>query len=370
VDTSGSGANGRPFGDPNLAPGKIGTYALNLDGDDYLSNSDPNVLRPASAITLSSWVKADSFNQYSGILGNLYDSGADESGYTLEMYPDHYTFVLTLQDTGRLTRLHGPTAQTGQWYHLVGTYDGATMVMYVNGAPVATAARTGNIDYTTPYNPDGNHIGRFKDNNEDIRVPGQIDQSAIWNRALTLAEVQTLYGAGNGYNLSALAAQPGIIIKETNSTTDVFEADPGQGDSYTVELTTTPSATVTVTITPPAELNVGAGGGNNRNLTFNAAGAPQTVNVTSVINDEQLTIGQLEKVTHKSTSSDVNYARTSPAYGDVQVEILQNECGAWSYSVMDFNQDCYVDLKDFAEFALQWAYCTAPYKTNCQDMIP
>ncbi|MBN2374839.1 MAG: LamG domain-containing protein, partial [Sedimentisphaerales bacterium] len=288
LDTSGSGANGRPFGDPVAGTGKMGS-GLVLDGDDYLSCSDPNVLRPTSEITVASWIKVDSFNPYAAIVGNLYDSGADESGYLLGMWTgDRFTFGLVLDDTGRLTHIEVPSGSqnVAQWYHLVGTYNGANMVFYIDGVPVGVVPRSGNIDYTDPYNPDGTFIGRFKDNNEDERLAGTVDQTAIWDRALSIAEVQTLYGAGNGYDLSALAAKPGIIIRESGGTTDVSENSAGDDDSYTVELTTTPSATVTVTLEPAAGLDVGNGDGVAKDLSFSAAAAPQTVTVVSTVDDE------------------------------------------------------------------------------------
>ena len=36
------------------------------------------------------------------------------------------------------------------------------------------------------------------------------------------------------------------------------------------------------------------------------------------------------------------------------------DCGDWGYHEMDFDENCYVDLRDFAEFASQWLNCTHP----------
>ena len=367
LDTSGSGANGRPFGDPTQVAGKVGSGALALDGDDYLDCSDPNVLEPTSAITVASWVNADSFSPYACVVGNIWDSGSTESGYNLGMWNNN-RYVFALGGGTNATSVLAPTpVQFGQWDHLVGTYDGATVVLYINGVPVGAVAKTGPIDYD-PHNIFGTNIGRFKDDNEDERVTGKIDQSAVWDRALTIAEVQVLYGAGSGYDLSALAAQPGIIVRESGGTTDVSEASSGDDDSYTVELTTTPSASVTVTVEPAAGLDIGNGDGVAKDLSFSAAATPQTVDVVTTVDDATLTVGELIKINHKATSSDADYQRLTPAYGDVQVEILQDECGAWGYATMDFDKNCYVDLKDYAAFAAKWLECTQPDDPECTDL--
>ena len=73
----------------------------------------------------------------------------------------------------------------GTWTHLAVTYDGATLRLYVNGAQVATRARTGNM--VTPPNPlqiGGDSIyGQF--------FTGLIDEVRIYNQARTATDIQT-----------------------------------------------------------------------------------------------------------------------------------------------------------------------------------
>ncbi|MBN2376457.1 MAG: LamG domain-containing protein, partial [Sedimentisphaerales bacterium] len=221
LDTSGSGANGRPFGDPTAGTGKMGN-GLVLDGDDYLSCSDPNVLQPTKAITLASWVKADDFNAYAAAISNLYDSGSVESGYFLGAWTSgNYAFTLEGATNGQVLTGQGVA---DQWNHLVGTFDGTTVVFYINGVPVAFAARSVDINHNNPHNIDGTSIGRFKDNNEDERFPGTLDQTVMWDRALGITEVLALYNAGAG---TALSGKEGIIIRESGGTTDVSENSAG-----------------------------------------------------------------------------------------------------------------------------------------------
>jgi len=42
---------------------------------------------------------------------------------------------------------------------------------------------------------------------------------------------------------------------------------------------------------------------------------------------------------------------------DVDVEVGDNECGAWGYDRRDVNHDCYVNLGDFALHYTQWLFC-------------
>jgi hypothetical protein len=73
---------------------------------------------------------------------------------------------------------------TNTWTHLAGTYDGATMRMYVNGVQVSSRAQTGQIAISTsPLQIGGDTIyGQY--------FPGRIDEVRIYNRALSATEIQ------------------------------------------------------------------------------------------------------------------------------------------------------------------------------------
>ena len=44
----------------------------------------------------------------------------------------------------------------------------------------------------------------------------------------------------------------------------------------------------------------------------------------------------------------------------VEVSIIENECGAWSFEAYDFNQDCVVDIADLVDIVDVWLTCTMP----------
>jgi hypothetical protein len=82
--------------------------------------------------------------------------------------------------------IEGPTAlAVNTWSHVAGTYDGATLRLYVNGALVVSQAFTGPIFTSTgALRIGGNAIwGEY--------FTGRIDDLRIYNRALSLAEIST-----------------------------------------------------------------------------------------------------------------------------------------------------------------------------------
>lgn len=86
---------------------------------------------------------------------------------------------------------------TGTYHYLVGTYDGANANLYLDGTLVAG-----------PTAISGNGAGPNDANNETVVgalhsaqgsfATGDIDEPAVWSRALTAAEVTSLYNAGTG----------------------------------------------------------------------------------------------------------------------------------------------------------------------------
>jgi hypothetical protein len=86
---------------------------------------------------------------------------------------------------GGTTEAYGTAALTvNNWTHLATSYDGATLRFYVNGTQVSSVARAGAIATSSrPLQIGGDSIyGQF--------FQGTIDEVRIYNRALTVAEIQ------------------------------------------------------------------------------------------------------------------------------------------------------------------------------------
>jgi hypothetical protein len=70
------------------------------------------------------------------------------------------------------------------WVHLAGTYDGATLRVYVNGIQVSSQTQTGNLATSSdPLQIGGDSIyGQY--------FEGTIDEVRVYNVALTATQIQ------------------------------------------------------------------------------------------------------------------------------------------------------------------------------------
>ena len=80
------------------------------------------------------------------------------------------------------------------WHHIVGVYDGTNIKIYVNGTKDENAATGTGDDTNAPLGIGANYMGAA-DSLANF-AKGQIDDCAIFDRALTDAEVQSIYGSG------------------------------------------------------------------------------------------------------------------------------------------------------------------------------
>ena len=84
------------------------------------------------------------------------------------------------------------TLNSGNWYHVVVTNDGYTSKIYLNGNTTPIASGTD----TTNYLAAPLKIGRFYANNQ-YSFSGEIDEVAIWNKAITSCDVAGIYQASS-----------------------------------------------------------------------------------------------------------------------------------------------------------------------------
>lgn len=117
---------------------------------------------------------------------------------------------------------------TNTWYHLVGTYDGETVKMYING----TLQTDQNTDPSADCNVLGNaHLGVHA-NTWSHDLQGLLDEVGVWNRALTQAEVTELYNSGNGLAYPFAAGGTNIQLNIGDSWKDVDSAKINIGDAW------------------------------------------------------------------------------------------------------------------------------------------
>ncbi len=185
------GHNGEPVSGVELVPGKMGR-AFKFNGiNQCVSIPDVPSFRPTS-LTVAGWIK------FTPVQGRTYVVAAKAYGPdTSDSYAVWYDGSLL---HGSITTPSGegawvsyawtPVADT--WYHIAYTFDNNvnTESLFVDGVSVASAAVSGPIAYDThPFligadNDRGNLWGWFN---------GLIDGLGIFNRALSAAEIQTIY---------------------------------------------------------------------------------------------------------------------------------------------------------------------------------
>jgi hypothetical protein len=188
-DSSGNNNNGTLQNGPIWVDGKFGN-ALSFDGiNDYVEVPDNSTLHVSSGLTIEAWVK------FGGLTGDhqvvVTKWYPDLNGYTLEFQPDGLTpqFVITV--SGFRTVVSSIIISFDSWTQIVGTYDGTTEKIYVNGSLTGSQEINGSIIT-------GNQllcIGSHSPSNPSDRnwFKGAIDNIMIYNKALTAEEIALHY---------------------------------------------------------------------------------------------------------------------------------------------------------------------------------
>jgi len=85
----------------------------------------------------------------------------------------------------------GSALSLGSWYQVGMTYDGANMIIYLNGSEIKRQPRTGNINVNTAVLS----IGNATDNN--LPFSGAMDGMQVYSRVLAPSEYAGLYANQN-----------------------------------------------------------------------------------------------------------------------------------------------------------------------------
>ena len=131
--------------------------------------------------------------EWSGILSALQDNGNFEKGWCLGTNGSRFFFCLSSSGSddgdGKLTYLKAPTDFVpGYWYHVAGTYDGASQKLYVDGKLVATSLeQSGAINYP------GKGVfvmGAYQDDDELYPLAGSLQEVSLYPAALRAEQIR------------------------------------------------------------------------------------------------------------------------------------------------------------------------------------
>jgi hypothetical protein len=191
IDESGKGNDAEISGALTQVQGKFG-QAMSFDGaTNWLTIPSNDTLNP-DQITVVVWAKPDVIADCHRIFSK--DDGAKRN-YEMSFCGETIEFA-TWNRTGRAIPA-GPGVIENEWSHLSATFDGTAVKLYINGVVINQLPLDGILQNTDVELI----IGRFAEGKE--LYSGLLDELAIYNKALTEAEINKIMITGTESNVES-----------------------------------------------------------------------------------------------------------------------------------------------------------------------
>jgi hypothetical protein len=167
---------------------RVGT-AVRFDGKTCDVDLGDNFRFPGKAqFSIEAWVRADpTSGGYNHVFTHELRNGAPTDGYALLLDTPTSTYAERIGTNGNEST-SAANLPGGQFVHLVATYDGATLTVFVNGVQSVTRAATGTANDISVHA----FIGCAGTSNFFL---GTIDEVAVYDKALSPMRVKAHYAA-------------------------------------------------------------------------------------------------------------------------------------------------------------------------------
>ena len=202
------GNDGTDIGTPkwtsNLGAGVGGSGAYDFDGsNDYISVPSSELLNLSETMSIAFWVKYNGTPGTYDMIASKTTSSSWNDGYGIYFSGSTVKFWVTSFSANVASSSITPT----NWNHVVGTYDGSKVRIFVNDIEGTPDTYSGAIS----KNSADLEIGRGSSNSYNLK--GILDDLYMYNYSITYDEIKNLY-----YNRTDL------IVGNTTRKNDLFQA--------------------------------------------------------------------------------------------------------------------------------------------------
>ena len=178
----------------SFVTGRNGGQAVNIPNAGGLKAIISNLPLGNSARTVATWIKFNQYNPTGGSYIFSYGNAVNGQAFGLTMNYNNgleqynwgagYSVIVTINDNSNVF------FNNGQWYHLVTSYDGTKVKIYMNGNLIKTQTLAINTS-----NSANNlfKIGATPSTSSWLTLNATIDDLQIFDVALTDAQVNSLY---------------------------------------------------------------------------------------------------------------------------------------------------------------------------------
>jgi hypothetical protein len=226
ADDSDNGLDANDGGDASRIIGRFGN-ALHTEGSGYAQVAHDDAISFGDEFSVELWFRRDGATTDFEVLAHK----GDPFNYGVALYTDFLIFGFDGASGGEyFAQVAGFT--DGTWHHVVGVYDGADVLLYVDGTLEASVATGGETPST---NTDDLFIGSYAGIISGLI--GEVDQLRLYSDALSTSEVIDLFDDGEacplGDNLATSAsASASTTLNPVFTEDNINDGDTSESSSF------------------------------------------------------------------------------------------------------------------------------------------
>ena len=209
-----------------LTPPKL-TFPVDASAEfngtsDYIDMGEKHIandLGITNAFTMGAWVYVEDNTDYKAIL-SMWRGGSSRIFWFGIDNDENIHFNVSLTGGDTFANVHN--VSKNQWHYLIFRYNGSALNLFANGSQVYNVAASGNVDNRVVGEPRENLLIGAEANGPTSYWLGNLANVAIWNRALSSDEINSVMW--KGYNALATTEKSGLQAWYKLEESELFDA--------------------------------------------------------------------------------------------------------------------------------------------------